>query len=69
MGYAASGVTQPPDTIRIMAATPDAAVVQTWVARLRDQLEQRGWPTQIELAQDSNLAADELRLKLSGAAP
>ncbi|WP_425510685.1 hypothetical protein [Xanthomonas prunicola] len=52
-----------------MAATPDAAVVQTWVARLRDQLEQRGWPTQIELAQDSNLAADELRLKLSGAAP
>jgi hypothetical protein len=69
MGYAASGVTQPPDTIRIMAATPDAVVVQTWVARLRDQLKQRGWPTQIELAQDSNLAADELRLKLSGAAP
>nr|WP_158308218.1 hypothetical protein [Xanthomonas euvesicatoria] len=66
---AASGNTQTPITIRIMAATPNAAAVQTWAAQLRNQLKQRGRPTQIELAQDSTLAADELRLELSGAAP
>ncbi|MBV6854687.1 hypothetical protein KWH45_14860 [Xanthomonas campestris pv. mirabilis] len=56
-------------TIRILAATPNAAAVQTWAAQLRNQLKQRGRPTQIELAQDSTLAADELRLELSSAAP
>lgn len=66
---AASGNTQTPITIRIMAATPNAAAVQTWAAQLRNQLKQRGRPTQIELAQDSTLAADELRLELSSAAP
>lgn len=66
---AASGNTQTPITIRILAATPNAAAVQTWAAQLRDQLKQRGRPTQIELAQDSTLAADELRLELSSAAP
>ncbi|WP_372380748.1 hypothetical protein [Xanthomonas sp. NCPPB 1754] len=52
-----------------MAATPSASAVQTWAAQLRKQFKQRGRPTQIELAQDSTLAADELRLELSGAAP
>ncbi|WP_218491383.1 hypothetical protein [Xanthomonas euvesicatoria] len=66
---AASGNTQTPITIRILAATPNAAAVQTWAAQLRNQLKQRGRPTQIELAQDSTLAADELRLELSSAAP
>lgn len=66
---AASGNTQTPITIRIMAATPSASAVQTWAAQLRKQFKQRGRPTQIELAQDSTLAADELRLELSSAAP
>ncbi|MFL8013641.1 hypothetical protein [Xanthomonas vasicola] len=52
-----------------MAATPNAAAVQTWAAQLRHRLKQRGWATQIALAPDSNLTADELRLELSGAAP
>ncbi|QER95309.1 hypothetical protein FLG15_15490 [Xanthomonas phaseoli pv. dieffenbachiae] len=46
-------------TIGIKAATPDAASVQAWAAQLRNQLKRRGWPTQIELAQDNPLAADE----------
>ncbi len=68
-GYSASAGIQAPETIRIMAATPNAAAVQTWAAQLRHRLKQRGWATQIALAQDSNLTADELRLELSGAAP
>ncbi|RBK11867.1 hypothetical protein BRN96_17740, partial [Xanthomonas oryzae pv. oryzae] len=34
---------------------PNAVAMQTWVTQLHAQLRQRGWPTQIELTQDSNL--------------
>ncbi|EWC49187.1 hypothetical protein XAR_4506 [Xanthomonas citri pv. glycines str. 8ra] len=36
--HAVSGSTQIPITLRIMAATPTAAAVQTWARQLRNQL-------------------------------
>lgn len=41
-GYAASGGTQTPETLRIMARMPNAVAVQTWVTQLHAQLRQPG---------------------------
>ncbi|WP_139074363.1 hypothetical protein [Xanthomonas bromi] len=68
-GYAACDGKQAPVTIRITAAMPNAAAVRSWVMQLRDQLTQRGWPTHIELAQDSSLSSDQLWLETLSALP
>ena len=52
-----------PAQIRLWAAKSDAPEVQRWAAQLRDQLKQRGWSTQVDVVQDTHLAADQLRLE------
>ncbi|NHF64349.1 hypothetical protein FFY45_00755 [Xanthomonas hortorum] len=52
-----------PAQIRLRAATADAPEVQSWATQLRDQLKQRGWSTQVDIVQDTHLAADQLRLE------
>ncbi|WP_232372917.1 hypothetical protein [Xanthomonas hydrangeae] len=52
-----------PAQIRLQAATADAPEVQSWASQLRDQLKQRGWSTQVDIVQDTHLAADQLRLE------
>ncbi|MER3054904.1 hypothetical protein ABS769_13770 [Xanthomonas hortorum] len=54
---------QVPAQIRLRAATADAPEVQSWATQLRDQLKQRGWSTQVDIVQDTHLAADQLRLE------
>lgn len=60
--YALS-VDRTPAQIRLRAATADAPEVQSWATQLRDQLKQRGWSTQVDIVQDTHLAADQLRLE------
>ncbi|WP_155767034.1 hypothetical protein [Xanthomonas hortorum] len=52
-----------PAQIRLRAATADAPEVQSWATQLRDQLKQRSWSTQVDIVQDTHLAADQLRLE------
>lgn len=54
-----------PSRIRVWAATPDAPAVQRWAAGLRKQIQQRGWTTRVDVLQDTQLAADQLRVDVS----
>lgn len=54
-----------PPRIRLWAAAPDAPAVQRWAAGLRKQIQQRGWTTRVDVLQDTQLAADQLRVDVS----
>ncbi|MCC5084210.1 hypothetical protein [Xanthomonas campestris] len=54
-----------PSRIRVWAATPDAPAVQRWAAGLRKQIQQRGWTTRVDVLQDTQLAAHQLRVDVS----
>ncbi|WP_349753568.1 hypothetical protein [Xanthomonas campestris] len=54
-----------PPRIRLWAAAPDAPAAQRWAAGLREQIQQRGWTTRLDVLQDTQLAADQLRVDVS----
>lgn len=54
-----------PPRIRLWAAAPNAPAVQRWAAGLREQIQQRGWTTRVDVLQDTQLAADQLRVDVS----
>ncbi|PPU03587.1 hypothetical protein [Xanthomonas arboricola] len=53
-----------PTRLHLEAATPDAPDVRRWVDQLRTICRDRGWSTQIEIAPNTQLPADRLRIEV-----